>query len=63
VLRLETLYKTRYDGWKVKHFYSFYKSPHCGSRSYTWVKNRLQSAGLVAKANIESAGSAAPCPA
>ena len=50
VLRLETLYKPRYDGWKVKHFYSFYKSHHCGSRSYTWVKNRLQSAGLVTKA-------------
>ena len=50
VLRLETLYKSRYDGWKVKHFYSFYKNHHCGSRSYTWVKNRLQSAGLVAKA-------------
>lgn len=50
VLRLETLYKTRYDGWQVKHFYTFYKSHHCGSRSYTWVKNRLQSAGLVAKA-------------
>ena len=50
VLRTETLYRERYDGWNVKHFYSFYRREHAGVRSYTWVKNTLQRAGLVAKA-------------
>lgn len=47
VLRLEALYKERYDGWNVKHFYERYQRDHSGDRSYTWVKNKLQSAGLV----------------
>jgi len=50
VLRLEALYKERYDGWSIKHFYSFYRSHHGGTRSYTWVRNTLQAAGLVKKA-------------
>ena len=50
VLRLEALYKERYDGWNVKHFYSFYRNRHGGTRSYTWVRNTLQKAGLVKKA-------------
>ena len=49
VLRLEALYKERYDGWNVQHFYGRYRRDHKGERSYTWVKNRLQSAELVAK--------------
>ena len=49
VLRLEALYKERYDGWNVKHFYSFYRNQHGGTRSYTWVRNILQKAGLVKK--------------
>lgn len=47
VLRLETLYQERYDGWNVKHFYERYQGYHKGARSYTWVKNKLQQAGLV----------------
>lgn len=47
VLRLEALYKERYDSWNVQHFYGRYQREHGGERSYTWVKNRLQSAGLV----------------
>ena len=43
------LYRERYDGWNVKHFYSFYRREHTGARSYTWVKSTLQRAGLVAK--------------
>jgi transposase len=36
-------------GWSVRHFYwSHYKQT--GKRSYTWVKNSLQSAGAVPKA-------------
>lgn len=50
VLRLETVYRERYDGWNVKHFYRFYQTRHAGERSYTWVKNRLQAAGLVKRA-------------
>ncbi len=50
VLRLEALYKERYDGWSIKHFYQFYKENHEGTRSYTWVRNTLQKAGLVQKA-------------
>jgi transposase len=50
VVRLEALYRERYDGWNVKHFYSFYRRRHEGQRSYTWVKNRLQAAGLVVRA-------------
>jgi transposase len=50
VTRLEALYRERYDGWNVKHFYSFYRRRHDGQRSYTWVKNRLQAAELVQRA-------------
>ncbi len=41
-------YRRRYMGWNVKHFHSFYKRTG-GTRSYTWVKRRLQEAGLVPK--------------
>jgi len=51
VLRLEALYRERYDGWNVKHFHSFYRRRHGGQRSYSWVKNRLQAAGLVERAS------------
>ena len=50
VVRTEALYRERYDGWSVKHFYSFYRREHSGERSYTWVKNTLQRAGLVKRA-------------
>ena len=50
VVRTDALYRERYEGWNVKHFYSFYRREHTGTRSYTWVKNTLQRAGLVAKA-------------
>jgi len=50
VLRLTNLYDNRYNGWNVKHFYSFYRREHDGKRSYSWVKKELQKAGLVRKA-------------
>ena len=50
VVRTEALYRERYDGWSVKHFYSFYRREHDGRRSYSWVKRTLQRAGLVRKA-------------
>lgn len=47
VLALEALYRERYDGWTVKHFFERYQTDHQGRRSYTWIKQRLQSADLV----------------
>ena len=49
VMQLVALYRTQYAGWNVKHFHSWYRGEHQGSRSYTWVKNGLQAAGVVAK--------------
>jgi hypothetical protein len=48
VFAMMELYKSRYSGWNVKHFYSWY-SRDGGKRSYPWVKNTLQSKGLVSK--------------
>lgn len=45
--RLLTLYSKHYPGWNVRHFYERYRGEHGGRRSYTWVKNVLQTAGLV----------------
>jgi len=42
VMALTELYKTKYFGWNVKHFFSFYKRIHQGVRGYTWVKTTLQ---------------------
>lgn len=49
VVRLQALYKERYEGWNVKHFHERYQGEHGGERSYTWVKKRLQEADLVAR--------------
>ena len=47
VAALETLYAREYAGWNVRRFWERYREAHGGARSYTWVKNRLQAAGLV----------------
>lgn len=49
VFKLTSLYKTRYNDFNVKHFYKFYTHHHEGTRSYTWVKNKLQENNLVGK--------------
>lgn len=49
VLRLVDRYRRRHDGWNVKHYYSWYRRDG-GTRSYSWVKNTLQGAGVVKKA-------------
>ena len=46
VLKLTTLYRSRYTGWNVRHFFRKYSKTHQGTRSYTWVKRRLQESGL-----------------
>src|SRR5512135_1677324 len=50
VMALADLYSHRYQGFTVKHFYSWYRRAHEGKRSYSWVKNTLQGKGLVVKA-------------
>lgn len=49
VIRLQESYLSRFSGWNVKHFHSWYQREG-GTRSYTWVKNELQAAKLVKKA-------------
>ncbi|MBP9012573.1 MAG: helix-turn-helix domain-containing protein [Smithella sp.] len=48
VIRVTGQYRSRYRGWNVKHFYSWYVRDG-GKRSYTWVKNTLQKHGDVQK--------------
>ena len=48
VMRLVDHYRDRHMGWNVKHYYTRYKREG-GSRSYTWVKSRLQKSGVVKK--------------
>lgn len=48
VLALVDCYRKHHVGWNVQHFYSWYKRDG-GTRSYTWVKNELQTAKVVAK--------------
>ncbi len=49
VMALCQRYRTRHDGWSARHFHTWYTRSG-GSRSYTWVKIRLQEARLIRKA-------------
>jgi len=49
VFKMTELYKTRYEGFSVRHFFNFYLRHHGGSRSYSWVKSTLQEHRLVRK--------------
>ena len=50
VAAVEALYRTGHRNWNVRHFYDeVYVGEGGGTRSYTWVKHRLQGAGLVKK--------------
>jgi hypothetical protein len=53
IVALADLYNYRYQGFTVKHFYSWYRRSHGGLRSYTWVKKTLQAKGLVPKAALK----------
>ena len=55
IIALADLYNHRYQGFAVKHFYSWYRRSHGGLRSYTWVKKTLQVRGLVPKASRKGA--------
>lgn len=48
VMALTEQYRLQHLGWNVKHFHSWYRRSG-GTRSYTWVKKRLQGARLVPK--------------
>jgi transposase len=54
VFALTEQYESRHMGWNIKHFHSWYKQ-NGGKRSYTWVKNTLQSKGLTQKAEKRGA--------
>jgi transposase len=49
-LHMLTLYETRYTGWTVKHFHEHWQAEHGGTRSYSWTKKALQTAGQVVRA-------------
>ena len=49
VMAVVERYRERHLGWNVRHFHSWYRREG-GVRSYSWVKNRLQEAGVVEKA-------------
>lgn len=50
VMAVTALYRDRYQGWNVKHFYAWYCREHAGRRSYNWVRKTLQAQGMVARA-------------
>ncbi|HSB60603.1 MAG TPA: helix-turn-helix domain-containing protein [Vicinamibacteria bacterium] len=49
VQRVLQLYRTRYQGFNVRHFLHLARRDHGVTLSYTFVKLALQAAGLVAK--------------
>ena len=59
VMALTTQYQARHSGWNITHFHGWYRREG-GTRSYTWVKRRLQEAKLAPKAERHGV-SAAPC--
>ena len=54
VLAVTQRYRARHLGWNVRHFHSWYRRDG-GQRSYSWVKQHLQEAGLVAKGKAQGA--------
>ena len=49
VVRLVDQYRRRHEGWSAQHFYAWSRRDG-GTRSYTWVKSRLQEAEAIPKA-------------
>ncbi len=49
VQRILRLYRERFAGWNVRHFYRFARREHAVTLSYSFVKLALQEAGLVRK--------------
>lgn len=55
VMSILSLFETHYPHFNVSHFYDKYRQAHQGERCYSWVKNRLQEAGLVKSAKRRGA--------
>jgi transposase len=55
VARVLELFETRYFDFTVKHFHEKLTSEHAIGRSYTWTKNVLQTAGVIARAKRRGA--------
>jgi len=49
VQRIVRLYRERFTGWNVRHFYRFARRDHGVTLSYSFVKLALQEAGVVRK--------------
>jgi len=49
VQRILRLYRERFAGWNVRHFYRFARREHAVTLSYSFVRLALQEAGLVRK--------------
>lgn len=54
VIKLTEQYRSRHSGWNAKHFHTWYRREG-GTRCYTWVKSRLQEAGLISRAKKRGA--------
>ncbi len=54
VMWMVSQYRSRHMGWNAKYFCAWYRKEN-GCRSYTWVKSRLQEAGLIARAKKRGA--------
>ena len=48
VMRMVDRCRTRHEGWSVRRFYSRHRRDG-GERSYSWVRNKLQEAGVAPK--------------
>jgi len=49
VQRILRLYRERFPGWNVRHFYRFARRDHAVTLSYSFIRLALQEAGLVRK--------------
>jgi Winged helix-turn helix len=54
VMALTEKYRGGYEGWNAQHFHTWYRREG-GTRSYTWVKSRLQEAQLIVRTKRKGA--------
>ena len=47
IARITKLYREKYEGFNVRHFYEFARREHGLERGYTWTRSVLAQAGLV----------------
>lgn len=55
VMNMLNLFETKYSTFNAAHFYDHWRDDHNGKRSYVWVKNELQKAGLAKKSKKKGA--------